>query len=32
MSVWDYHYLSRSITSHRVSIQFIVFKLVWIYK
>lgn len=28
MSVWDYHCLSRSINSHRVSIKFIVFELV----
>lgn len=28
MSVWDYHCLSRSINSHRVSIKFFVFELV----
>jgi hypothetical protein len=28
MSVWDYHYLSRSITNHRVSTKLIAFKLV----
>ena len=32
MSVWDYHCLSRSINSHRVSIKFIIFELVRIYK
>jgi hypothetical protein len=28
MSVWDYHYLSRSITNHRVSTKIIIFKCV----
>jgi hypothetical protein len=32
MSVWDYHYLSRSITNHRVSTEVTVFKLVLIQK
>lgn len=32
MSVWDYHYLSRSITNHRVSTEVILFKLVLIQK
>jgi hypothetical protein len=32
MSVWDYHYLSRSITNHRVSTEAIIFKLVLIQK
>jgi hypothetical protein len=26
MSVWDYHYVSRSITNHRVSTKLIAFK------
>jgi hypothetical protein len=30
MSVWDYHYLSRSITNHRVSTEASIFKLVLI--
>lgn len=28
MTVWDYHYLSRSITNHRVSTELIAFKWV----